>query len=177
MDEFELKCRRVFDLFDLDKDGQITKSEIKRGFNMFNMCPTEEEIQQTMKALDLDESGSVDFNEFKILMRKVDQEEERAKVVEAFKKVDRHRRGYLDKKQFTAVLNSACKLEVGEKFSKEEIDMFFQAVDTDKNGRIEFEEFVKAFAGEEDVFENVRTPEYELKASEAESQQITQTKE
>ncbi|XP_033726631.1 neo-calmodulin-like [Pecten maximus] len=175
MDEFEEKCKRVFDMFDLDGDGQLTKAEIKRGYHMFEMCPTEEDLDQTMSALDIDNSGTVDLEDFKILMRKIDQEEEKANVADAFKKLDRRKRGYLDKKQFTVVLNGAMKGEAGGKFSKGEIDEFFKVVDTNGDGKIDCEEFVEAFTGETDVFASIRKPEYELK-EEAENECQQQVK-
>ncbi|OWF50070.1 Calmodulin, striated muscle [Mizuhopecten yessoensis] len=172
-DQFEEKCKAIFQMFDIDGDGQLTEEEIMKGYHMFDMNPTEEDIKQTMKDLDIDESGTIDYDEFKSLMWKIDQDEERDNVAQAFRKFDRRRRGYLDKRQFSSVLNAAIKGESGEKFSKEDVDKFFKVVDTDNNGKIDLEEFITAFTGEVDIFASIRKPEYEVKAEAEEQKQET----
>ncbi|XP_069106816.1 uncharacterized protein [Argopecten irradians] len=173
--EFEEKCQHIFNLFDADGDGQLTEEEILKGYHMFEMNPTPEELKETMEALDIDHSGTVDFKEFKTLMRRIDQEEERMRekkqVTEAFKKLDRRKRGYLDKRQFTMVVNGAKKSGAEPKFKKDEIDEFFKAVDTNGDGKIDLEEFVEAFTGDQDAFASVRKPEYELQEEQDTAQQ------
>lgn len=58
--------RQLFDQFDKDHDGRITKNELN--FVMCNLFPdeiiTEQDVNEMMDAADLDRNGFIDYNEF-----------------------------------------------------------------------------------------------------------------
>jgi hypothetical protein len=58
--------RLIFEQFDKDCDGKITKNELN--FVMCNLFPeetiTEQDINDMLDAADLDRNGFIDFNEF-----------------------------------------------------------------------------------------------------------------
>lgn len=56
----------IFEQFDKDNDGKITKNELN--FVMCNLFPdeviTEQDIDEMLRAADLDNNGFIDFDEF-----------------------------------------------------------------------------------------------------------------
>lgn len=56
--------KKVYDEFDLNKDGHITASELKNVLKKLGQNPSDEEVQEFIKACDTDKNGTIEFNEF-----------------------------------------------------------------------------------------------------------------
>lgn len=56
----------AFEHFDLDGDGQITRSELKQ--SLAKMGISDEGIEDIIEEVDKDGSGSIDYNEFCTMM-------------------------------------------------------------------------------------------------------------
>ena len=131
--------RAAFELFDKDRDGSISTRDL--GFVMRNLgqIPSEEELKEMIKEVDMDGSGTIDFKEFLCLMvkkmRGSDTEEE---LLEAFKVFDRDGNGFITTHELRNIMNN-----LGEGLEPEEIEEMIKEADTDGNGQIDYDEFVK----------------------------------
>ncbi|KAK8390691.1 hypothetical protein O3P69_010418 [Scylla paramamosain] len=95
--------------------------------------------------------GTFSFNEFVEIVCNMGgggerpAEDEEKEMRDAFKIFDKHERGYICASDLRAVLQ--C---LGEDLSEEEIEDMIREVDIDGDGRIDFEEFVKALGENDD---------------------------
>ncbi|KAK7022966.1 hypothetical protein SK128_001627 [Halocaridina rubra] len=106
--------------------------------------------------------GTFSFNEFVEIVFNMGAggerqgEDEEKELRDAFKIFDKHGRGYICASDLRAVLQ--C---LGEDLSEEEIEDMIREVDIDGDGRIDFEEFVKALGENEDSDEEENKEEEE----------------
>ena len=56
--------RTLFDTFDADKSGEISKKEFVVVLRMSNFAPTKKELVKLFKKFDVDESGCINFEEY-----------------------------------------------------------------------------------------------------------------
>ena len=66
------KLRRVFDTFDIDKNGSISIEEVLTMVRTLHVNIPEDKVIQMMKDADLDDNGEVDFDEFTRAMQDQD---------------------------------------------------------------------------------------------------------
>lgn len=55
-------------LFDIDRDGSVTKFELKEALWSLGQHPGHEEMDDIFTEYDIDKNGALDFNEFKRLV-------------------------------------------------------------------------------------------------------------
>ena len=67
-DPYEVQIRQMFKALDKDNDGVLSTEEIRQLWNIFTNdnydLPSEEEIEDIVKALDINGDGKIDYNEF-----------------------------------------------------------------------------------------------------------------
>eukprot|EP00873_Tetraselmis_striata_P016298 jgi/Tetstr1/436562/TSEL_002716.t1 len=146
MEEEEIeKFRDLFGVFDEDSSGRISNKELGTALRSLGQTITEAELQSMLGQADKDGDGTMDFEEFLQLMsgnmKDPDPEED---IREAFKLLDRDGNGYLSAKELRYVLTNA-----GEPLTDAEADNILGDADVDRDGRINFEEFVKMLAENE----------------------------
>ncbi len=138
-DEQISESKQVFDLFDKDKSGSISISELERLFKALGANPTKDEMKVIMQEADKNKSGFIDFEEFLGLLatrtRKLTKEEE---LLEAFKIFDKNNDGFISAQELRDVLTT-----FGEKLSEEDADIFIKEADVNKDGKLNYNEFVK----------------------------------
>jgi Ca2+-binding EF-hand superfamily protein len=138
-DEIE-EYREAFKLFDKDGSGSISHQEFFRCLKNLGQNVTKEEAQALVKELDEDNSGEISFEEFTTYMRKIKIQEEvdEDEVIRAFQTFDVDKDDQISNQEFRHIL---CNL--GEdKFSVEECDELFKEADIDKDGFLNYREFV-----------------------------------
>ena len=132
--EYIEKLRDIFDLLDINKDGQLTYAEIKQAFK--KVFPddyiTEEKMNLILEKLDEDNNGVISYEEFlrvtineKILL-------EKNNLRLAFDKFDVNKDGKLSKEELLNVL---------DKGASDYVDDLLNLIDKNKDGYISFEEF------------------------------------
>ena len=62
--------QEAFEMFDVNKDGTISKKELEFILRSLNEDPDEDEINQLLEDVDVDGNGEIDFEEFVALMGK-----------------------------------------------------------------------------------------------------------
>lgn len=63
--EEEKKMRQIFELFDSNHDGQLSKEELIEGYKMLfegDVQMAIKEIERTMKRIDINKNGTIDYN-------------------------------------------------------------------------------------------------------------------
>lgn len=132
--------REAFSMFDKNGDDLISAGELGTVMRNLGLNPTEEDVQKMISDVDKDANGFVDFNEFVSMMlkfqeRPVDPEEQ---YLEAFRVFDQDGNGFISPIELQSVMSS-----LGERLSEEEIKDMIQEADLDKDGQVDYTEFVK----------------------------------
>ncbi|NXQ33071.1 CALMS protein, partial [Alaudala cheleensis] len=131
--------KEAFSLFDRDGDGSISTKELGTVMRSLGQNPTEAELQDMVGEVDADGSGTIDFPEFLSLMarkmRDTDSEEE---IREAFRVFDKDGNGYISAAELRHVMTN-----LGEKLTDEEVDEMIKEADSNEDGQVNYEEFVR----------------------------------
>mmetsp|Transcript_13686 Transcript_13686/g.19991 ORF Transcript_13686/g.19991 Transcript_13686/m.19991 type:complete len:523 (+) Transcript_13686:87-1655(+) len=133
------KLRQVFDQYDSSNDGSITLAEFKAALEECNSY-SEEEINQLFEHVDVNNDGTIKYTEFIAATIETQGQIEEDRLAEAFNLMDIDNSGYLTKDELRELL--------GSQYTKEVVKKFFAEADTDKNGKISYEEFLSVFQRE-----------------------------
>lgn len=134
--------RKVFQQFDTDCDNSIGVEELGGILEALGYIPADSDIKKVLTKFDTDKSGDLSFEEYLALMA-VWVEEDETQILEAFKVFDRSGDGFVTIAELKKAL---CKF--GEKFSETEADEFFDLIDANRDGIINYEEFTKYMLSE-----------------------------
>ncbi|KAI4304798.1 hypothetical protein MLD38_040266 [Melastoma candidum] len=128
--------KEMFRGMDTDNSGTITLEELKQGLSKQGTKLSESEVRQLMEAADADGNGTIDYDEFiaaTMHMNRMDREEH---LYTAFQYFDKDNSGYIT----TEELEQALK-EFGMHDGRDMKEILLE-VDSDNDGRINYEEFV-----------------------------------
>lgn len=161
IDESLRKCQEIFKKFDVDANGAIDQEELKLCFQKLEVSFTEEEINDLFEACDINKDMGMKFNEFIVLLclvylLKDDPTALHAKsrmamphleatfktLVDAFVFLDKNKDGYVSKSEMVTAINETIS---GERSSGRIAMKRFEEMDWDKNGMVNFKEFLFAF--------------------------------
>ena len=133
-----IEIKEAFDLFDSDHSGTIDTEELKQALSNLGIDAKNQTLQNMMNDIDKNQSGTIDFNEFIELMTAKfsdkDTPEDLRKVFDLFIGDDT-----ADKIEFKHLKRVAK--ELGENISDEELNEMIVRADTDRDGKVSFEEF------------------------------------
>ncbi|EOA20403.1 hypothetical protein CARUB_v10000714mg [Capsella rubella] len=136
LSEEEIKClKTVLANMDTDRSGTITYEELKTGLTRLGSRISETDLKQLMEAADVDGNGTIDYYEFisaTMQRYKLDRDEQ---VYKAFQHFDKDNNGYITRDELECAMT---EYGMGDEASGKEI---ISGVDTDNDGRINFEEF------------------------------------
>ena len=140
------EARIQFEEFDLNGDGFITKDEI--AFIMEKVDPefTSADVEEMMKEADTNEDGKICWDEFKIALMTADAQKQAKKEEEKFledmrpnfDQIDIDGDGLITKEEF---VNAVKKVK--PEISSAAIDKVISWADTDKDGKISWDEFIR----------------------------------
>ncbi|CAL9041043.1 unnamed protein product, partial [Musa banksii] len=143
MDPSELK--RVFQMFDRNGDGRITKTELSDSLENLGIYIPEAELASMIEKIDVNGDGCVDMDEFGALYRSImDERDEEEDMREAFNVFDQNGDGYISVEELRSVLVS---LGVKQGRTAEDCRMMINKVDVDGDGRVDFKEFKQMMKG------------------------------
>ncbi|KAL0459193.1 UNVERIFIED_CONTAM: Calcium-dependent protein kinase [Sesamum latifolium] len=129
--------KEAFDTMDTEKRGKVNLEELKTGLKNLGHQIPDTEIQILMDAADVDGDGSLNYVEFvavSVHLRKMANDEHLHK---AFAFFDRNGTGYIEIDELRDALSDEDNAN-----TEEVIKAIMHDVDTDKDGRISYEEFV-----------------------------------
>lgn len=131
----------TFTLLDANKDGRLSRQELKKGAFLMGMNPTDSELRAWWKVTDKNNDGFIDVYEYLDVMKSnfntLDIEKER--LMTAFRVIDKKGDGRILKKDFISILtcNNSC-------ITREEVDKMFTEADSLGKGYIGYEDFVES---------------------------------
>ena len=126
-------------MLDKGKDGKITLLELANVMRSLNMDPTEEELKEMIDEVDLDGNGEIDFEEFVTLMNRRSKETDTEEVIiNAFKVFDIEGNGLLSITDMRHIM-----INMTENVNEDELDEILINADTDGDGFIKYEEFIR----------------------------------
>ena len=129
--------KKIFEAFNLQKDGQISYQELKKGLKELKCCRiSDEELCELFKSIDVDQNGKIDYTEFlaATIQKKIYLQEE--KLFEAFCTFDKDDCGKIKKEELMSVLNADPQQEA-------EIEKIIKEVDKTGEGSIDYKEFLE----------------------------------
>jgi calmodulin len=133
--------KSAFKRFDINKDGQISRDELKNGMRL-----SDADLEIVFALGDLDGDGEISVGEFIRVMSPITAAALARfrntftaieDVVSAFRVIDSNNDGSLSKQELAAGMNS-----FGKMFTSEEIDCVFALADVNTDGEICYDEFV-----------------------------------
>ncbi|GJM97003.1 hypothetical protein PR202_ga13893 [Eleusine coracana subsp. coracana] len=128
--------KQMFDGMDVNKNGKLTYDEFKAGLRKLGNQMPDSDIRILMDAADVDKNGTLDYGEFvavSIHVRKIGNDEH---IQKAFSYFDQNNTGYIEIEELRQAL--ADELEGND---DDIINGIIRDVDTDKDGKISFDEF------------------------------------
>lgn len=128
--------KEAFDMMDVEKRGKINLEELKRGLQKLGQQIPETDLQILMEAVGVQDDGALNYGEFvavSIHLKRMANDEHLHK---AFAFFDQNQSGFIEIEELRAVL-----LDDEETNSEDVINAIMHDVDTDKDGRISYEEF------------------------------------
>ncbi|MBA0722168.1 hypothetical protein Golax_002860 [Gossypium laxum] len=128
--------QQMFKNIDTDGSGTITLGELRDGLARLGSKLTETEMKQLMDAADVDNSGTIDYIEFVTATMHRHRLEREENIVKAFQFFDKDNSGFITRDELRQAMT---QYGMGDEAT---IDEVIEDVDTDKDGRINYEEFV-----------------------------------
>lgn len=134
--------REAFDLLDKDGSNSICANELGMLLRAVGENPTQREIDYFIKSCDKNKNNLIEFEDFVLLMdiikRDATRKEDQMKTLErAFKIFDKNGDGFIEVNELSRVMT-----ELGEKLSEEEVKQMLAVADVDKDGKINYKEFI-----------------------------------
>ncbi|KAL3738242.1 hypothetical protein ACJRO7_019723 [Eucalyptus globulus] len=128
--------KAMFKSMDTDNSGTITYEELKAGLPKLGTKLSESEVKQLMEAADVDGNGTIDYLEFITATMHLNRVEREDHLYKAFEYFDKDKSGYITMEELEHALK---KYNMGDEKTIKEI---IAEVDTDHDGRINYDEFV-----------------------------------
>ncbi|CAL5211585.1 unnamed protein product [Lathyrus oleraceus] len=143
MDPTELK--RVFQMFDKNGDGRITKKELTDSLENLGIFIPDKELTQMIEKIDVNGDGCVDLDEFGELYQSImDERDEEEDMREAFNVFDQNGDGFITVEELRVVLSS---LGLKQGRTVEECKKMIMKVDADGDGMVNYKEFKQMMKG------------------------------
>ncbi|KAF8402300.1 hypothetical protein HHK36_013252 [Tetracentron sinense] len=143
MDPVELQ--RVFQMFDRNGDGSITKKELSDSLENLGIFIPEKDLIQMIEKIDVNGDGCVDMEEFGALYETImDERDEEEDMREAFNVFDQNGDGFITGEELRSVLAS---LGLKQGRTIEDCKRMIMKVDADGDGMVNFKEFKQMMKG------------------------------
>ena len=132
----------LFDSYDLNKTGEIERKEMKTILKKLGKESTNEEIEQIWKSMNKIESDyTISFDDFIEFIKRYNLSKNSMStddIINAFEIFDRNHDGTISINEFKHIL-----MDLGQKFSEDEVNEIITEIDLDNNGKINYRDFVE----------------------------------
>lgn len=134
----EQEFKKMFGVYDKDKDGKLSSTELVHTIRALALTPNEREVAAMVKEVDENGDGTVDFDEFlSYAVRMLPEEDPEVTLRQAFIAWDKDETGFM----LADDLRSAM-LGLGDILPEEEIEEFMKEAHPSTDGRINYEDFI-----------------------------------
>ncbi|GLT34395.1 hypothetical protein SLA2020_089130 [Shorea laevis] len=128
--------KEMFSNIDVDRSGTVTFEELKDGLSRLGSKLPEAEIKELLDAADVDSSGVIDTTEFIAATMHRHRVETEENLSRAFQYFDKDGSGFITSDELRQAMT---RYGMGDEAT---IDEILNDVDTDRDGRINYDEFV-----------------------------------
>ncbi|GMH22671.1 hypothetical protein Nepgr_024514 [Nepenthes gracilis] len=128
--------KEMFKSMDTDNSGTITFEELKAGLPKLGSKISESKVRQLMDAADVDGNGTIDYMEFITATMHMNRMEKEDHLYTAFEYFDKDKSGHISMEELKQALK---KHNMGDEKTIKEI---IAEADTDRDGKINYDEFV-----------------------------------
>jgi calmodulin len=136
-----MEYRTAFESFKKNIDGQIMTKDLGNILRNLGQNPNEQQLKEMILEVDADGSGTIDFGEFiALIIRKMKDSDLDEEIKEAFQVFDKDGNGYISSHEMRAIIESI------QGIPEEEIEEMLKEADSDNDGQINYEEFIKLMA-------------------------------
>jgi len=127
--------KEAFSMIDHDNDGFIDSEDLKDMLSSLGQTPKDEDIEEMIS----EAPGAINFTMFLTLMgEKLSGSDPEHEILNAFESFDENSAGFIDAAKLRDLLTT-----MGERFTKEEVDIMFKGSPPDAQGRFNYKEFVR----------------------------------
>ena len=137
------ECKLIFDMFDEDKDEQITVNLLGDCLRICGAAPSQQEIKMIIKNLEDNKREYIDFETFLKLLEKLllkqDSEED---LINEFMKIDKVGDGTILESDLRKLMSN-----YDNPLNSQEIEEIIEEANADENGYINIQRFVKVLLG------------------------------
>ncbi|KAL7608512.1 hypothetical protein Lser_V15G13720 [Lactuca serriola] len=129
--------KETFDMMDIGKKGKINLEELRNGLFKLGQLMNDEDLQILMESVDVDGDGALNYGEFvavNVHLKRMANDEHLHK---AFSFFDKNQNGYIEFEELRHALSDDENVQDTEGV----INAIMHDVDTDKDGRISYDEF------------------------------------
>ncbi|KAJ8570754.1 hypothetical protein K7X08_037726 [Anisodus acutangulus] len=128
--------KEMFSKIDTDNDGIVSVEELKAGLQKVNSQLADSEVKMLIEAIDTNGKGTLDYGEFIAISLHLQRMANDEHLHRAFSFFDKDGNGYIEPDELRDAL-----MEDGSDDCTNVANDIFQEVDTDKDGRISYDEF------------------------------------
>ena len=144
LDDDKIKeCKLIFDMFDEDKDKQITIKDLADCLRICGAAPSQQEIKMIIKNLEDNKREFINFETFLKLLEKLllkqDSEED---LINEFMKIDKVGDGTILESDLRKLMSN-----YDNPLNSQEIEDIIEEANVDENGYINIQRFVKMLLG------------------------------
>ena len=133
------ELKQTFDLFDSDGNGALSRDEIANVLRSLGMNLNDQELESIFISIDKNSSNAIDFSSFSRWMADKVDITSKKKLLEIFNLIDVDGSGTISIAEIRQLLD-ALNIDILD----HEIEAMIQNHDTDQNGLIDYDEFVKS---------------------------------
>ncbi|EDO45935.1 predicted protein [Nematostella vectensis] len=133
----------AFKMYDTNGDGQISAEELGQAMREAGQLVSDEELKDMIRAVDLDGNGKVEFKEFvQMMANQLGQPAPVEEMKAYFDRFDQDGNGFIDSDEMKCLVRAFYSNLTGDAL-KQQVRAMIEAADTNSDGKISFEEFVK----------------------------------
>ncbi|XP_019054603.1 PREDICTED: calcium-dependent protein kinase 8-like isoform X1 [Nelumbo nucifera] len=129
--------KKIFHMMDTDNNGNLTFEEVKDGLHMIGQPVPDPDVQMLIDAEDIDGSGTLNYEDFVTISIHLKRISSKEHLSTAFNLFDKNDSGFIEYEELREAL---LEDDLGPD-NEQVIRDILSDVDTDKDGRISYEEF------------------------------------
>ncbi|KAJ8917694.1 hypothetical protein NQ315_005141 [Exocentrus adspersus] len=138
--------RTAFDLLDRNQDGRVTPGELKIMLNNLGIEIKDDKAEEIIRTASHSGNELIDENDFLSFVKQIQQlvpslgedEDMTRDLMAAFKVFDLDGDGFITREELKIAMEM-----IGEEITEEQLTQVIVMADTDHDGKINYEEFVK----------------------------------